>query len=110
MSDAFLALISLSSFSGDSSFSFVWGLFLCFPSLVVALCLCLCIRLICFDSMSCGMALCVRGPVGPTGVDSLNSDLDALGMTSVWVMFSLRLYLGLIIIGPFVGGNSPLTG
>ena len=73
MSDAFLALISLSSFSGDSSFSFVWGLFLCFPSLVVALCLCLCIRLICFDSMSCGVALCVRSPVGPSGSDSLIS-------------------------------------
>ena len=57
------------------------------PVLVVFLCLLLCIRLICFDSLSCGMASCVTSPVGPSGADSFClHDLCALGVTSVWVI------------------------
>ena len=91
MSDKLLALILLSSFSGDSYFSFIWGLFLCLPILVVTLCLFLCIRLICFDTLSVEWP-CILGILwDPVVQTPLSPDLDALGMSSVWVMWTLLL-------------------
>ena len=105
MSDKWFAVISFSSFSGDPSFSFVWGIFSFSPHFN-CLFVFVSMYLICFHSLSCGVALHVGVLWVPVVQTLWSLDLDTLRMFSVWVMWTLCCVWILNIIGPFADGNS----
>ena len=94
MSQRLLASISLSFFSGDSSFHLEWELFHCLPILCDSFSLFLHISLLCFDSLLCGWLTVVSSVGMESVVQSLWSPyLDALGMLFNQFMLVLLLYL-----------------
>ena len=94
MPEGLLASISLSSFSGDSSFPFDWGFLLCLCILGDSFCLFLHLRLLSFACLSsCGGLLWFE--IWDLVVQSLwPSDLDVLGLPFIQFMWAPLLYLG----------------
>ena len=104
LSDKLLAFLSSSSSSGEFSYSFTWGLFLCLPILAASLYSFLCIRWICKYS---GVGLCqmllVTGPGQPFWSEQWSTicGSHSAGPVCVWREPGCAPRLAFTITGPW---------
>ena len=105
-----LFLFHFSSFSGDFSCSFIWGMFLYLPILAVPR-VCFCVLGRSAISPSLGMVALRTGCLwGAVAQSPWSPALGAPGMFFVWVVWALLLYWVLITVGSSMGGVDPQTG